>query len=69
MRYLTNQPLVSGLIDELGLETRPFPVSGDENIYYLRGHHLRGRDFTNPEQVPYRLSWLDDRPLSLFPEC
>ncbi|MCB0036889.1 MAG: FAD-dependent oxidoreductase [Anaerolineales bacterium] len=59
MRYLTNQPLVKGLIDQLGLETRPFPVSGDENIYYIRGHHLRGRDFTNPDKVPYRLSWLE----------
>jgi monoamine oxidase len=59
MRYLTNQPLVSGLIEALGLETRPFPVSGEENIYYLRGRHLRGRDFVNPEVVPYRLSWLE----------
>lgn len=59
MRYLTNQPLVTKLIAELGLETRPFPVSGDENIYYIRGQHLRGRDFADPNQVPYRLSWLE----------
>lgn len=57
MRYLTNQPLVCNLIKELGLETRPFPVSGPENIYYIRGKHLRGSDFTNPDRIPYRLSW------------
>ena len=57
MRYLTNQPLVSGLIDKLGLANKAFPVSGDENIYYLRGKHLRHRDFKNPKDVPYRLSW------------
>ena len=57
MRYLTNQPLVCDLIDKLKLETRPFSVSGDENIYYLRGKHLRQRDFVNPERVPYGLSW------------
>lgn len=59
MRYLTNQPIVSNLVDELGLKTRPFPVSGKENIYYLRGHHLRGSDLTNHEAIPYRLSWLE----------
>ncbi len=59
MRYLTNQPWVSGLIDKLGLATRPFAVSGDENIYYIRGQHLRGRDFVEAAKVPYRLSWLE----------
>lgn len=57
MRYLTNQPLVSGLVEQLGLPNKPFPVSGDENIYYLRGQHLRHRDFSDPAKVPYRLSW------------
>ena len=59
MRYLTNQPLVSGLIDELGLATKPFPVSGDENIYYLRGQHFRQSDFRQPGAMPYRVSWLE----------
>lgn len=57
MRYLTNQPIVTELIQTLGLETRPFPVSGSENIYYVRGQHLRQREFANPNKVPYRLSW------------
>ena len=25
----------------------------------IRGQHLRHRDFANPDQVPYRLSWRD----------
>lgn len=57
MRYLTNQPLVRGLIDRLGLETKPFPVSGDENIYFLRGQHFRQREMGDPDKVPYRLNW------------
>ncbi len=57
MRFLTNQPLVSGLVADLGLETKPFPVSGDENIYYIRGQHLRQHEFSQPDKVPYRLSW------------
>ena len=57
MRYLTNQPIVSGLIDEFGLATKAFPVGGDDNIYFLRGHHLRGHELTDPDKVPYRLNW------------
>jgi monoamine oxidase len=59
MRYLTNQPLVSGLIEELGLATRPFPLGDEENIYYVRGRHLRAREFAQPEKVPYRLRWTE----------
>jgi len=59
MRYLNNQPLVSGLIADLGLETAPFPVSGPENIYYVRGRHLRQHQFSDPQKVPYHLSWLE----------
>ncbi|MCA9899906.1 MAG: FAD-dependent oxidoreductase [Ardenticatenaceae bacterium] len=57
MRYLTNQPLVAGLVEQLGLATRPFPVSGPENIYYVRGQHLRQAEFANPDKVPYRVRW------------
>lgn len=57
MRFLTNQPIVSGLVDTLGLSHRPFPVSGDDSIYYLRGHHLRHDELTDPDRVPYGLSW------------
>jgi monoamine oxidase len=57
MRFLNSQRLVGNLIKELGLATRPFPVGGPDNIYYLRGQHLRERDFAHPERVPYRLNW------------
>ena len=59
MRYLTNQPLVSDLVEQLGLSSRPFPVGDDNNIYYIRGHHLRGREFSNPQKVPYRVRWIE----------
>lgn len=59
MRYLTNQPLVSDLIEKLDLVTRPFPVGEDDNIYYIRGQHLRAREFTIPDMLPYKVSWLE----------
>lgn len=59
MRFLTSQHLVRSLVQHLGLATKPFAVSGPENIYYLRGHHLRQRDFAQFGSVPYRLSWLE----------
>jgi monoamine oxidase len=59
MRYLSNQRLVRNLVDKLDLPVRPFPVGSDENIYYLRGQHLREKEFTDPAKVPYRLSWLE----------
>ncbi|MDQ4125765.1 MAG: FAD-dependent oxidoreductase [Actinomycetota bacterium] len=55
MRYRTSQPLVQGIVDELGLETRPFPVLHEDNRYLLRGRHLRSEDFADPARVPYEL--------------
>lgn len=37
MRYRTSQPLVTALIDELGLQTRPFLTLHDDNRFFLRG--------------------------------
>ncbi|HFC11869.1 MAG TPA: amine oxidase [Anaerolineae bacterium] len=59
MRFLTNQQHVKNLVDYLDLRTRPFSVSDADNIYYLRGQHLRERDFGNPDALPYKLSWLE----------
>jgi monoamine oxidase len=59
MRYLTNQARVQSLVEKLNLKVRPFPVGQDDNIYYLRGQHLRQDDFDMPEAVPYRMSWLE----------
>lgn len=60
MRYLTTQKIVRSLIeDELKLQYKTFYTSEDENILYLRGHHLREQDFTDISRVPYDLTWLE----------
>lgn len=41
MRYRTSQPLVSGLVEEFGLETRPFLTLHDDNRFFLRGARWR----------------------------
>ncbi|MEX1018321.1 MAG: FAD-dependent oxidoreductase, partial [Litorilinea sp.] len=55
MRYLTTQPLITDLVERLQIATHPFAMGGPENVYYLRGHHLRRADFADPAKVPYRL--------------
>lgn len=59
MRYLSNQRLVRNLVDKLDLRVQAFPVGSDENIYYLRGHHLREQEFSDPGKVPYHVGWLE----------
>ena len=41
MRFRTSQPLISALIDELGLATRPFRTVFDENRLALRDMQWR----------------------------
>jgi len=42
------------------IETYDFPVDQPNNIAYLRGTHLRLEDFTTkPDEVPYRLGFLE----------
>ena len=60
MRFMNTQRLVSNLIGELGLITMPFPVGSPDNIYYLRGHHFRDRDFGSSAKIPYHLNWHED---------
>jgi monoamine oxidase len=54
MRFRRSQPLVSGLVQELGLETRPFLTVHDDNRFFLRGARWR---FGEPEgaSMAYRL--------------
>jgi monoamine oxidase len=69
MRILeNNQKLIVNLIHELNkklpddeqIELYDFPVDQPQNIAYLRGEHLRLSDFTtNPDKVPYHLSFLE----------
>jgi monoamine oxidase len=67
MRILPDvQPLIARLIDVLNeqygqnIELYDFPVDQPQNIAYLRGVYLRLSDFTtNPDKVPYDLSFLE----------
>ena len=62
------QPLITRLIDVLNehlpadekITLYDFPVDQPQNIAYLRGVYLRLSDFTtNPDKVPYHLSFLE----------
>jgi monoamine oxidase len=64
MRYIPTQHLmVAGLVDELKLKTKPFPmgapppVGSNCNLFYLRGKHLRLHQLSDPAKVPYNLAW------------
>ncbi|WP_281322250.1 flavin monoamine oxidase family protein [Flavobacterium aestivum] len=69
MRILENtQKLIVKLIKDLNeklpkdnqIELYDFPVDQPQNIAYLRGEYLRLQDFTTePDKVPYRLSFLE----------
>lgn len=60
MRFTSNQSLIVGLVSELGLATRDFPVAEDPNINYLRGVHVRQQQFTDPKTpLPYTLDWAE----------
>ncbi|HEX8903605.1 MAG TPA: NAD(P)/FAD-dependent oxidoreductase [Longimicrobiaceae bacterium] len=63
MRFIPDsQAFVVGLINEMGLETRDFPMGapddpgGMNNLAYLRRVLLRARDLSNSSLVPYRLN-------------
>lgn len=62
------QPRITRLVDVLNqhlppegkIELYDFPVDQPQNIAYLRGVHLRLSEFTsNPDKVPYHLSFLE----------
>jgi|LakMenE27Jul10ns_1017307.scaffolds.fasta_scaffold00135_8 hypothetical protein len=64
MRYIPDQHvMVADLIKHLGLATKDFPMGAPEpvgsncNLFYLRGRHLRLHELSDPNKVPYSLSW------------
>jgi monoamine oxidase len=67
MRYIPgDQALVSGLIEELGLPSRPFPmgnpdpaIGSDRNFIYVRQRHLLAGDLTRSDKVPYHVRWAE----------
>jgi monoamine oxidase len=44
MRYHTGQPIVTELVESLGLATRPLPLAHGENRYHLRNHATTAAD-------------------------
>lgn len=57
MRYISSQKLVKSLIqNELCLPRHEQVVDQPNNLAYLRGAHLRGRDLTAPAKLPYNLT-------------
>lgn len=45
MRFPTTHKIVAGIVQHLGLETRPFPVNGANNLFYLRGQRFRQKEW------------------------
>jgi monoamine oxidase len=59
MRWLESHKIVVGLIAQLELATRVFPMGKDggaNNLMYLRRRQLRVKDLTDPAKVPYLLN-------------
>lgn len=59
MRWLLSHEIVVGLIKQLKLVTREFPMGpngGADNLMYLRRKQLRVKDLENSKKVPYLLN-------------
>ena len=56
MRFLTSQRIVASLVHHLGIEVRPFPMGGPENLVYLRGKRWTAADYARPGAIPYALN-------------
>jgi lysine 2-monooxygenase len=67
MRYIPDtQPLVTGLIEHLGLPNAIFPMGeaepslnypASDNYYYLRGKQIKASALGNEGAIPYNVSW------------
>jgi monoamine oxidase len=58
MRIMTSQPLVMGLVKQLGFQTETFPMGGPENLAYLRSHRFPVGQYSDAATVPY---WLTEQ--------
>jgi monoamine oxidase len=56
MRFLTSQRIVTALVQHLGIEVRPFPMGGPENLVYLRGKRWTAADYARPGAISYALT-------------
>ena len=48
MRFLTSQRIISSLVQHLGIDVRPFPMGGPENLVNLRGKRWTNADYARP---------------------
>lgn len=55
MRFPSTHRIVARLVDHLGLTTKPFPVAGGGNLFYLRGRRFRAREWNTSGLLPYSL--------------
>jgi lysine 2-monooxygenase len=57
MRFLPTQRLVAGLIEQLGLDTRPLQLADEHSLVYLRGETHRIPELADPQvRLPYDLA-------------
>lgn len=56
MRLPSFHRFTLGLVDHLGLETKEFREGNANNLFYLRGKHIKGEDFEHADRVPYNLA-------------
>jgi monoamine oxidase len=56
MRIMTSQPLVMGLVKQLGFQPITFPMGGPQNLAYLRAHRFEVGQYADAAKVPYWLT-------------
>lgn len=60
MRYLSNQVLCRGLVEQVfKLAVRPFPTDLPNNLSFLRGRHLTYGQLGDGSKIPYNLEGLE----------
>ena len=59
MRFMSSQPLVSGLVKLLDLAADDLAADEPDNIVYLRNTHLRERELADSSKVPYQLDYFE----------
>ncbi|MGH1501930.1 MAG: flavin monoamine oxidase family protein [Acidimicrobiales bacterium] len=71
MGYTDANTLVSALVKQFQLPTKPLQRAGADNLLYLRGVHFKHSQATDPSTVPFRLGPKEEGkpPGALVPEA
>ena len=59
MRYLTSQPLVTNLVEHLGMKSVPFVTISNQTLFSLRSSIFRADEVREPHLIPYKLGPLE----------